>query len=81
MYVICLILFHFFYILYFAWICWKIDCFLFIDDEDMSVILNFLLADTRNVICTLHLWCPLDEDHKCFLGLLFMVQLGEKNLL
>ena len=33
----------------------------------------FMLIDTRNVIYTLHLWCPLHEGYKCLLGVLLMV--------
>ena len=44
-----------------VWVYWKLLGF------------SFILTDTRNVICTLHLWCPLDKGHKCLLAVLFMV--------
>ena len=44
-----------------VWVYWKLLGF------------SFILTDTRNVICTLHLWCPLDKGHKCLLCVLFMV--------
>ena len=40
--------------------------------ENLNIHICMYVIETRNVIFTLHLWCPLDKGHKCLLGLLSM---------
>ena len=72
LYVSCvyLTLFHFFYDLYFVWFTGRL-LLLFLMASHVCIFC-FIETDTRNVICTLYLWCPLDKKHKCLLGVLFM---------
>ena len=71
------LMFVIFICMYFIWVYRK-NLFFFSFQWRLGhvCIFIFILTDTKNVICILYLWCPLDEGLEYFLGVLLLILLA-----